>query len=250
MIKTDANGVFTFQNVEANVGEEYYVVSVSSDRTATSGKAKARVEVGYTTTANVVLPLELAPGAIEGQVTDSVGNPVEGAEVIVEGVAPVMTDAEGNFAFAGMYPGDYTVAASAKGESAEESVTVAEGETAYVTVALPIVPPKLEVTAPDNVTEGDSFNVTVTLNGQPVAGAVVTIGDQNAVTKSDGIAQLKAPDVDSDQSYDVAASSMEADGSASILVKNRAGIPGFEAIIALIAIGLAGAVVALRRRKH
>jgi hypothetical protein len=246
---TNVNGAFTFQEVTPNAPGEFYELRVSSERTDSVGKAKAVVEVGYTATANVVLPLEKAPGAIEGQVTDSVGNPVEGAAVSLDGISTV-ADAEGNFAFKGIYPGDYTVAASAKGESAEEPVTVAEGETAYVTVALPIVPPKLEVTAPDNVTEGDSFNVTVTLNGQPVAGAVVTIGDQTAVTKSDGIAQLKAPDVESDQSYDISASSMEADGSASILVKNRAGIPGFEAIIALIAIGLAGAVVALRRRKH
>ncbi len=250
VITTNANGGFTFQNLVPNAAGEFYEVRVSSERTATVGKAKAVVEVGYTTTANVVLPLELAPGNVEGQVTDSVGNPVSGAEVSIEGVTPIMSDEEGNFAFHGLYPGDYTVAASAKGETAEELVTVVENETVYVTVVLPIVPPKLDITAPENVTEGDSFNVTVSLNGQPVSGAVVTIGDQMAVTKADGVAQLKAPDVESDQTLTMTASSAEADGSADILVKNRAGIPGFEAIVALLAIGLAGAVVALRRRKR
>ncbi|MDY6985201.1 MAG: carboxypeptidase regulatory-like domain-containing protein, partial [Candidatus Thermoplasmatota archaeon] len=246
---TNANGVFTFQEVVPNAEGEFYELRISSERTGTIGKAKAEVEVGYTTTANIVLPLELAPGFVEGQVTDSVGNPVEGAEVSIDGITTV-ADEEGNFAFEGLYPGDYTVTASAKGETAEEPVTVEENETTYVTIALPIVPPELDISVPENVTEGDSFNVTVTLNGQPAAGAVVTVGNETAVTKSDGIAQLTAPDVENDETLTITASSAEADGSAEILVKNRAGIPGFEAIVALLAIGLAGAVVALRRRKH
>lgn len=97
---------------------------------------------------NESIEFELAPGFVEGQVTDSVGNPVAGAEVSIDGISTV-ADGEGNFSFGGLYPGDYTVTASAKGESAEMAVTVNENETAYVTIALP-----LEPVAPVVVTPG------------------------------------------------------------------------------------------------
>jgi hypothetical protein len=122
----------------------------------------------------------------------------------------------------------------------------------------PPASPRLEITAPQEVIEGYSFNVNVTLNGQPMAGAVVYLGDQVVVAKSDGTAQLTAPDVESDKKLTITASSVEAEGSAEILVlmKNTMSIPGFEVIViaivlvALLAISLAGSVADMRRRKR
>ena len=245
---TNGNGVYTFQTVESNVAEEYYEVHVVDSRSGASGRAKAQVETGYTATANIVLPLEQMPGAVAGQVTDKVGTPVQ-AQVSLEGVSK-MTDMQGNFEFKGLFPGDYTLTANAQGKTGSEYVAINEGDTSYVTIKLPIEPPKLVVSAPDSVTEGDAFNVQVTLEGQPVTGAVVTLGDSTVVTKDDGIAAMTAPDVESDETMDINVSSAKADGSTSIDIKNKAGIPGFEALIALIAIALAGTVVVLRRKKE
>jgi hypothetical protein len=244
---TDGYGHYTFQGVESNVLEEYYELQVFDERSGASGRAKVLVETGYTTTANIVLPLEQEPGAIEGKVIDKGGNPVQ-AEVDLAGVIKT-TDVQGNFAFEGLFPGDYTVTASAQGKTASEYVTVYEGDTTPVTVELPITPPKLKVSAPDNATEGDTFAVSVTLEGQPVSGATVTMGESTVMTKGDGTAELTAPEVEEDTTMTIKASGAKTDGSTSIDIKNKAGIPGFEAIVALMAIALAGAVVALRRKK-
>jgi hypothetical protein len=60
---------------------------------------------------------------------------------------------------------------------------------------------------------------------------------------------MTAPEVEEDETMDISVTSSQADGSTSIDIKNKAGIPGFEAIAALMAIVLAGAVVVLRRKK-
>jgi hypothetical protein len=171
-----------------------------------------------------VLPLEQEPGAIEGKVTDTGGNPVQ-AEVNLDGKIQ-MTDVQGEFAFEGLFPGDYTVTASAQGKTASEYVPVYEGQTAPVTVELPITPPKLKVSAPNNATEGDTFAVSVTLEGQPVSGAEVTMGESTVVTEKDGTANMTAPEVEEDETMDISVTSSQADGSTSIDIKTKRGYQG------------------------
>lgn len=134
---------------------------------------------------------EPALGSVEGQVTDSVGNPVAGAKVSIDGISTV-ADGEGNFSFIGLYPGDYTVTASAEGETAEVPVIVYENFTTYVTIALPLEPvavpevgeiqqPTIEV--PEETGKGSIIGYVKTgeVPSSPVSGATVTLSKGSRV---------------------------------------------------------------------
>jgi protocatechuate 3,4-dioxygenase beta subunit len=118
----------------------------------------------------------MAGGSISGKVVDVDGNPVEGAKVRVmvapagkpkkekledgdapkpdkpakpQAVAEAVTDAAGAFKVDGIPAGDYMVAANAKGKGmGKAKVTVADGQTAEVTLELKAPAPKKPKEAP------------------------------------------------------------------------------------------------------
>jgi hypothetical protein len=102
-------------------------------------------------TANVDIPVAVSPptpsGIISGRVTDTEGNPVDGASVTAdgdEGYGSALTDIDGNYIiYKGLGTGTYTVSASASGyldaNITGVSVTV-DQETSHVDFELSKIP--------------------------------------------------------------------------------------------------------------
>jgi hypothetical protein len=65
--------------------------------------------------------------------------------------------------------------------------------------------PQLLLTAPSSIIEGRQFTVTVSVNGQPLAGASVTFNGQIITTDTTGNAQFIAPLVDQTQQFIITA---------------------------------------------
>ena len=87
------------------------------------------------------LAQELRPGRIVGQVVDTAGAPVEGANVVLwhadRVVARAVSGADGRFEFARVRPGRYVVAAGKAGVGrGREPVAVKPGEVSTVKIAL------------------------------------------------------------------------------------------------------------------
>lgn len=118
-------------------------------------------------------------GTLEGTVADEAGEPIAGASVQVEGPTErtVTTDEAGAFSL-GVVGGDYTVTASAFGfEPATAETTVEPGGTATVALTL--------AAASSFAVSG---TVTDAANGDPVAGATVSLGSpiESVTTGEDG----------------------------------------------------------------
>jgi hypothetical protein len=69
----------------------------------------------------------------------------------------------------------------------------------------PPVEQQLVITAPSMVTEGESFQVTVTAEGSPVAEVQVTFIGSQYYTTADGLITLAAPAVEADTDYTISA---------------------------------------------
>jgi len=84
----------------------------------------------------------------------------------------------------------------------------------------PIVDRFITITAPAEVMEGEEFQVSTTLGGEPLSGVLITLENETVVTDSYGLVTLRAPEVTEDASYLIEAGGTEGKGSAYILVKN------------------------------
>jgi hypothetical protein len=119
----------------------------------------------------------------------------------------------------------------------------------------PVIDRFITLTVPLEVTEGEEFLVSATLEGKPLSNALITLENETVITDSYGMTTLRAPDVAEDTSYLIEAGGTEGKGSTTILVKNSPGL--FEvgqegsswltAIILIIA--LAVVLVLLSRRR-
>ena len=123
----------------------------------------------------------------------------------------------------------------------------------------PIIDRAIELTAPLKVTEGEDFQVSATLNGKPLSGALITLENETVITDSYGIATLRAPDVAEDMNYLIEAGGTEGKGSITILVRDRPGLfeagqggsSWFIAMILIVALAvLLGMLVLLSRRRR
>lgn len=141
--------------------------------------------------ASVTSPLLTEGGAtaadtlrLEGQVVDRRKRPIGGASVTLGGDRTVLTEADGGFAFDGLFEGAYSVIAEA-GDAYAESIEVRLDATSD--------PLELELT------RGPSLRVRVVdLDGAPIAGARVRTSTRDTRTDADGNAQLRAVDYDSE----------------------------------------------------
>jgi hypothetical protein len=121
-------------------------------------------------------------GTISGKITDTTGNPVQGALCsVITTTAKAQysdtTDANGEYYIGNVPVGSWIIHITANGFSAQSvSVTVNDGTTIQV--------PDVEL----SVAVYGSVTGVVTDNEQnmPIAGATVTVGDQTAVTDSQG----------------------------------------------------------------
>jgi len=80
---------------------------------------------------------------------------------------------------------------------------------------------KLTISAPSSVTEGDSFEVTVTAGSNPVNNVNVTFHNESKFTDVNGKVQFSAPELTSDRNYEITVKKEEyTENIAYVLVLN------------------------------
>ncbi|WP_226005885.1 carboxypeptidase regulatory-like domain-containing protein [Natrinema salinisoli] len=165
-VTTAADGSYA---VDLETGD--YTLTVSADAYEETSE-DVTVEADTTTTVDVTLELTPTDGTLEGTVTDADGEPIAGATVAVDD-QQTTTDENGSYSLE-LEAGDYTLAVSAEGyEDASQNVTIEVETTTTADVTLEERPGSVEGT----VTDAD---------GEPVAGATVTVGDQQTTTGENG----------------------------------------------------------------
>ncbi len=176
------------------------------------------------------------------------GSPVSGANVEFAGVTE-QTDANGQVTFTVPDPGvefrTYTITAEKYGYiTAEKSITVLK--LYNITILGPSKPP----------VAGETFTVTILAKGAPLAGAKVTVSydgkTEHYTSDGEGKVTLTAPDVTKDTTYTITATFPEAanykESTLTITIKaGGGGIPGFELLAFIAALG--AAFILIRRRR-
>lgn len=179
---TDQNGIYLVSNLAPGT---YFVSAAAQDfQIQTQGAA---IQSNQTTALNFTLSPN--PVTIMGTVTNQqTGQPISGAQIEVRildangaVVATLFTDLQGMFQVQQLAPGTYTVVAGASGFQTDiSSVSIPPGGQANLTIAL----------APNP----GFITGTVSSGGNPVAGASVSVVDQNNV-------QISAVITDSQGNY-------------------------------------------------
>jgi len=152
----------------------------------------------------------------------------------------IKTDATGKAQFTAPDPGVesvvYTIAAEKAGYvSAEKSITVIK--VFDITVIGPTTEPKA----------GETFTVTVIAKGMPLAGATVTFNGKTSTSGGDGKITLTAPSSAGD--YTVTASYGNYKSyTMTITIGEGGGVPGFELLTLVVALG--AAFVLFKRRRQ
>lgn len=162
---TDANGDYSL----SLLGPTTYVLSVAAEGYA--GKTIG-FDIAPATVTQVDLSLDKLAGVLNGSVTDTSGNPLIRAAVIVSkgtvAVAQAITDSAGTFSFPHLAPGSYTVTASVQNYSTSVLGTI-------------IMPQQISLlnfvlqASPGSI----AGQVTDSAN-QPIQGAVVTVRENTA----------------------------------------------------------------------
>lgn len=203
-------------------------------------------------TSDVVIPvtnykvyIDVDPEADEGDsftVTalngTSAGTAIEGAAVTFNRQTEI-TDANGQATFtapAVTSDREYTITATKVGH-AEDTETI-----------VVVNRPKLVIVPPTEASAGSTFQVTIADDrGNAIIGATVTIGDQTAISGAQGLTTLTAPTEEG--TYTLVASKTGFQSSDPIEITiTPGGIPGFEVLTLIAAIGVA--FILLRRRRH
>jgi len=152
----------------------------------------------------------------------------------------IATDSQGKATFTVPDPGVesaiYTIIAEKAGyTTAEKSITVIK------VYQIQIVGPS---TAP---AMGESFSVSVIVNGAPLAGATATFNGKTYTSDATGKVTLTAPNNAGDYAI-VASYGNYKDGTFTITIKEGGGVPGFELLTLVAALGVA--FILLRRRRQ
>jgi hypothetical protein len=106
----------------------------------------------------------------------------------------------------------------------------------------------ISIDVPDEVFAGESFTVTIIAKGQPLAGATVTLdGTTTKMSGGDGKVTFTAGAKDATHTIK-AVFAPYTDGQATVGPVKEKGVPGFELLTLVIAIGVA--FILLRRRKQ
>ena len=174
-------------------------------------------------------------------VKDENDNPVEGAQVKFTGTGETKTtDANGQVTFTATVTGTlpyatYKLTATKAGyRGDEETIMVANTFQLYID-------------APDEVDAGSTFTVKVTSDAGVVYGVDVTFnGKTKTITGPDGVTFTAPSKVDKATPYDITASKEGYKTATDTVTVKPAGIPGFELVTLIAAIGVA--FILLRRR--
>ena len=171
------------------------------------------------------------------------GDPVEGATVKIQGVSTMTTDASGEATF------------TAPDVSSDRTYTISTSKAGYapepdqITIRV-INVPSLVISTNDEVAPGASFDVVVAKDtGDPVIGATVEFNGKTFKTKAGGVVSLTAPNEKGDYTITASFGTFE-DATTTITVTDDAGggIPGFELLTLVAALGVA--FILLRRRRQ
>jgi hypothetical protein len=166
---------------------------------------------------------------------------VVGASIKIAGIGTKTTDANGEAKFtAPEVTSDrtYTVTATAEGYAPDPDT---------ITVRV-INVPKLTIAVPTKVTGGSTFEVAVAKDtGDPVVGATVTFEGDTYTTMAGGVATLTAPTKEGSYPITATFGTFKA-ATATVNVTAGGGVPGFEVVTLLVALGVA--FILLRRRRN
>ncbi|HEY6968557.1 MAG TPA: carboxypeptidase regulatory-like domain-containing protein [Candidatus Angelobacter sp.] len=171
---TDSNGNYTLSNVAAGT---YSVTAAHSGYGSVT--SSVTVTAATSSTLNFQLTATSSPGAITGHVNDSsTGAALSGATVSYSG-GSTTTDSSGNYAFANVNPGPYSLTASHSGYNSQtSSVTVASGTTATLNFQL------TAASASPGAITGKVTNVSNP--GETIASTTVSYSGGSTTTDSNG----------------------------------------------------------------
>jgi len=173
-------------------------------------------------------------------VTDKdTGFAVEGADVTFNGLTPT-TDSTGMVTF---------TAPAVTSDSTLGITVTAVGYPAATTSIKVIYVPALIISSDTSVVAGATFDVAVAKDtGDAVIGATVTFDGKTYKTKAGGVVTLTAPTTVGD--YDITATfgTFTPVTTTITVTKKTGGIPGFELVTLIAAIGVA--LILLRRRRN
>ncbi len=247
-VQTDSNGQVTMslqplasgklnvtiaRNIHYENGQLNWTNAVITDATVTVTSLKTlKISVSQT---------PIYEGQTLTVTVTSGGSPVSNANVEFAGVTE-QTDTNGQASFTVPDPGvesaTYTVTVEKTGYvSAEKSITVIK------VYKITIIGPSKSPSA------GETFTITVIAKGSPLAGATVTFNDKTYTSDGEGKVTLTAPDVKEDTTYTITATFENyEDGTLTITIKpGGGGVPGFEMIAFLAALGVAFILIKRRR---
>lgn len=180
-------------------------------------------------------------------VVTSSGSPVSGVNVEFNGVTE-QTDTNGQVTFTAPDPGvefrTYTITAEKAGYR-PASATLTVLKIYNITILGPSKTPS----------SGETFTITILAKGSPLAGANIKISydgkTETYISDGNGEVKLTAPQVKQDTTYTIEATYPEGanyrKGTLTLTIKAGGGIPGFEAIAFLAALGVAFILIKRRR---
>jgi hypothetical protein len=233
---TGSDGTVTFSilptstgTIKLDVGEEGRVTDTTITVTSWAIDIAVDAQVDETTDFTVTVTKK------------GTSTPVEGAYVTFSGVTGTKTTSA---------DGKVTFTAPEVNSDRQYTISVtAEGYTPASTTITVINIPKLIISVDAEVVGGSTFEVSIAKDtGDPVIGATVTFEGKTYKTKAGGVATLTAPSTAGE--YEITATfGTFTPATATITVtKPEGGIPGFELVTLVIAIGVA--LILLRRRRN
>ncbi|QSW84759.1 carboxypeptidase regulatory-like domain-containing protein [Natrinema longum] len=168
-------------------GLDEYTLEVSSEGYGDTSETVTVVS-GETTILDITVDeedVEPSVGTVAGTITDAAGEPIVNATVTAEGLETTTAD-DGSYELE-LEPGNHTVTISAEGyQNVSEVVTVEADETNTVDVTLEKLEPTVGTLA-GTVTDAD---------GEAIANATVTVGDEQTTTADDGSYALELEEGD------------------------------------------------------
>jgi hypothetical protein len=172
-------------------------------------------------------------------VTDKdTGLAVAGVDVAFNGEIPT-TDSTGTVTF---------TAPDVTSDSTLGIIVTAEGYPEATASIKVIYVPKLDISVDETVVAESTFEVTVSRDGNALIGATVTFEGKTYKTKASGVVTLTAPTTVGDYTITASFGTLEPITTTITVTKKTGGIPGFELVTLIAAIGVA--LILLRRKRN
>lgn len=176
----DASGNFALSAMDAGS----YTVAVSAAGYGTKTYTVTIIAGTTTNFGGIALVMNATTGTVQGKVTDASGGaPIAGATITITGSTTwtAVTTADGSYQITGIAPGAITISAGMTGyHTASGTGGIVAGGTIVFSPALSTTPPT-ETTGLLKGTVADN-------NGQPLAGAAVSLVGNKTYTASTGLA--------------------------------------------------------------